>query len=84
MGEGGGQIQALLGGCAQKHVNAGYCLYGGPPLSLHHASVMPNVVVVMFHFLIYNSLECFKTFFIVATKTKLVWTTVVMGTLNSP
>lgn len=39
MGEGGGQFQALLGGCAQKHVNAGYCLYGGPPLSLLHASV---------------------------------------------
>lgn len=40
MGEGGGQIQALLGACAQKHVNAGYCLYGGPPLSLLHASVI--------------------------------------------
>lgn len=40
MGAGGGQIRALLEGCAQKHVDAGYCLYGGPPLSLLHASVI--------------------------------------------
>lgn len=35
-------------------------------------------LVIMFNFLIYNSLKCFKTFSTLATKTKLVWTIVVM------